>query len=88
MANGWYTHHFDNDLGEYLKRSNPNRSVGDKSSLIVANPLKLDLHLSPSEGLERGPIIQRTGEGPPIMEDPQRPGSYTADPEWQRIGTN
>jgi hypothetical protein len=64
---------------------------GDKrehSSLIKANPFALDLHLSYSQGFEQGPIIQRTGDGSPIMDDPEKPGSYTEDPERQRVGTN
>lgn len=58
----------------------------EKASLIIADPRLLDLHLSYSAGLERGPVIERTGDSPPIMEDPEVPGSYTTDPDLQRIG--
>jgi hypothetical protein len=73
---------------DWFPRSFHDRASSDeKSSLIIADPERLDLHLSYSKGLEKGPIIQRNGDSPPIMEDPERPGSYTTDPERQRIGT-
>ncbi|HEY4933483.1 MAG TPA: toll/interleukin-1 receptor domain-containing protein [Terriglobales bacterium] len=74
---------------EYKDRSeSQDEDKRERSNLIRANPKVLDLHLSYSQGFELGPIIQRTGDGPPIMDDPEKPGSYTADPERQRIGTN
>jgi hypothetical protein len=64
------------------------RDKREHSSLIKANPFALDLHLSYSQGFVQGPIIQRTGEGSPIMDDPEKPASHTDDPERQRLGTN
>ena len=60
----------------------------EHSGFIKANPKMIDLHLSYSEGFEVGPIIQRSGDWSPVMNDPTKPGSFTADPEGQRIGTN
>jgi len=69
-------------------KDHPDAEKREKSSLIEVDPNTFDLHLSYSEGLEQGPIIQRTGEGSPFMEDPEEPGSYTTDPDRQRVGTN
>ncbi|MGH9823551.1 MAG: hypothetical protein ACREDR_09900, partial [Blastocatellia bacterium] len=61
----------------------------EESCLFVVNdPLRLDLHVSYSEGFENGPVIQRSGDGPPFMEDPRLIGSTTQDADGQRIGTN
>jgi hypothetical protein len=66
---------------------NPDPDDREKSGLIEVNPRTFDLHLSYSEGFHEGPIIQRTGDGSPFMEDPREPGSYTTDPDCQRVGT-
>lgn len=63
------------------------RDSSELSNVVVADPFRLDLHLSYSEGLENGPVILRSGDSPPIMEDPEELGSYTTDPDLQRIGT-
>ena len=64
----------------------PPASAQEKSSLLVVDPHRINLHLSYSPGLEHGPIILRRGDESPIMEDPEKPGSYTTDPDIQRIG--
>ncbi|HVG11166.1 MAG TPA: hypothetical protein VNM67_25915 [Thermoanaerobaculia bacterium] len=56
------------------------------SNLVTVDPHHLELHLSYSEGLEHGPVILRSGDSPPVMEDPEELGSYTTDPDLQRIG--
>ncbi len=66
--------------------SNRKTSREQSNLVIIDKPELLDLHLSYSAGLENGPIIQRRGDSSPFMEDPEEPGSYTTDPELQRIG--
>jgi len=88
----WFQRHF----GELDKKNQdaprgPKGEMRDESEqkcgLIEADPNRIDLHLSYSVGLEKGPIIQRTGDTSPIMEDPEQPGRYTTDPNEQRIGS-
>jgi hypothetical protein len=69
-------------------KEHPDPRKREQSSLIEVDPNTFDLHLSYSEGFERGPIIQRPGDGSPFMEDPVDPGSSTTDPDRQRVGTN
>ena len=76
------------DCFEGKFKDHPDLEKRERSSLIEVDPNTFDLHLSYSEGFEQGPIIQRTGEGSPFMEDPEEPGSYTTDPDRQRVGTN
>lgn len=78
----WIQDETPNWVQTFLKKD-----TSEKSSLIIADPQKLDLHLSYSKGLEKGPIIQRNGDSSPIMEDPELPGSYTVDSDRQRIGS-
>lgn len=59
----------------------------ENSSIVVAYPERIDIHISHSAGLEHGPIIQRKGDSSPFMEDPEQPGDYTSDPDLQRVGS-
>ena len=82
----WARKHTVDWFQEYF-RDEDRRGSDERSSLLVAKPQELDLHLSYSGGLEKGPIIQRSGDSSSTMEDPEMPGSYTTDPDRQRIGT-
>lgn len=95
MASGWLVDTVQrcnlhdapsDDPGEVVPPA-PAGADPEAVSLLIADPKKLDLHLSYSAGLERGPIIRRNGMSSPIMEDPDEPGSYTTDPDVQRIGS-
>ena len=56
----WFKNHYE-DSGRW------NAHDPEHSCCIIADPRKLDLHLSYSKGFEKGPIIQRTGDCPPVM---------------------
>src|ERR1022692_3185372 len=80
----WFAH--ERDLRDRWNAQDGGKR--EQSSYVKADPFQLNLHLSYSQGFEQGPIIQRAGDWPPIMDDPGKVGSFTADPERQRIGTN
>lgn len=82
----WHDRRYKDIRSPCGPRGSNRRRSPQQAGLIVAHP-SLDLHLSYSEGLERGPIIERSGDASPFMEDPEQPGRYTADPDEQRIGT-
>jgi len=62
-------------------------SSTEESNLVRVDPRRLNLHISYSEGLENGPIIQRSGDSSPVMEHLGDLGSYTTDPDLQRLGS-
>ena len=88
----WFKEYFG-ELDKRNKRApsgspDSNRSAAnEESSLLVADPWNFELHLSHSFGLEQGPIIQRLGDSPPFMEDPEQPGTYVTDADLQRVGS-
>ncbi len=88
--NNWFKPYFDK-LNQQKKPIGPpgltRQNSTENSALVITNPYEIDLHVSHSLGLEHGPIIERTGDSAPFMEDPEQPGTYTTDTELQRIGS-